>query len=150
MRLPTSAALLLLALPALAQENPVQWAIEEGKRSKDIVTVRLAAKIAEGWHLYALSLPPDGPIPTRIWIPEDQPFKVSGQIGAPKPLSTYDSNFNMDVSYYEGSAEFQVPVKPATNSRQTLHIKTSYQSCNDRMCLPPKTVTLELEIEPKK
>jgi thiol:disulfide interchange protein DsbD len=128
----------------------VHWTIEEGKRAKDGVTVRLSAKIEDGWHLYALKLPPDGPIPTRIWIPEDQPFKVVGEIRAPKPHTTFDSNFNMDVSYYEGSADFEVPVKPATTARQTLHIKTSYQSCNDRLCLPPKTVTLDIDIDPKK
>jgi thiol:disulfide interchange protein DsbD len=135
---------------ALAQENPIQWTIEEGKRSKDTVTVRVTAKIADTWHLYSITQPPGGPIPTRIWIPEDQPFKMTGEIRGPKPESSYDSNFSMDVAFYEGVAEFQLPVKPTTTSKQTLHVKASYQTCNDRLCLPPKTVALELEIDHKK
>ncbi len=148
----TAAAWIATALGLLAQENPnpIQWTIEQGKRSKDTVTVRVTAKIADTWHLYSIAQPPGGPIATRIWIPEDQPFKMTGEIRGPKPESSYDSNFSMDVASYQGEAEFQFPVKPITTSKQTLHVRASYQTCNDRLCLPPKTVTLELEIDNKK
>ena len=144
--------LLVGSFGALAQENPnpITWTIAEGKRSKDTVQVRVTAKIADTWHLYSIAQPPGGPIPTRIWITDDQPFKMTGDIRGPKAESSFDSNFNMDVAYYEGEAEFQFAVKPITTSKQTLHVRASFQTCNDRLCLPPKTVTLTLDIDSKK
>jgi len=144
--------LLVWSFGALAQENqnPITWTIAEGKRSKDTVLVRVTAKIADTWHLYSIAQPPGGPIPTRIWITDDQPFKMTGDIRGPKAESSFDSNFNMDVAYYEGEAEFQFAVKPITTSKQTLHVRASFQTCNDRLCLPPKTVTLTLDIDNKK
>ena len=143
-------ATLIAGSTARAAENPVKWTIAEGRRSHDIVNARVVAKIDDGWHLYSISQPPGGPIPTRIWIPEDQPFKQSGNLRGPKPDKMFDPAFNMDVELYEGSAEFQLPVKPAANGKQTLHVKASYQTCSDTLCLPPKTVTLEIEIERKR
>ncbi len=140
----------LLVATAGAEQNPVKWTIAEGRRSHDMVTARVTAKIDPGWHLYSISQPPGGPIATRIWIPEDQLFKQSGNLRGPKPDKMFDPAFNMDVELYEGSAEFQLPVKLAAESRQTLHVKVSYQSCSDTLCLPPKTVTLDLEIERKR
>jgi hypothetical protein len=139
-----------VACAAAAAENPVKWTIAEGRRSHDIVTARISAKIEGGWHLYSISQPPGGPIATRIWIPEDQPFKQSGNLRGPKSDKIFDPNFNMDVELYEGSAEFQLPVKPEADTKQTLHVKVSYQSCSDTLCLPPKTITLELEIGRKR
>jgi hypothetical protein len=146
----TIATLLLAAALAGAGENPVKWTIAEGRRSHDTVTARISAKIDDGWHLYSISQPPGGPIATRIWIPEDQPFKQSGNLRGPKPDKMFDPAFNMDVELYEGSAEFLLPVKPAADGKQTLHVKASYQTCSDTLCLPPKTVALELEIDRKR
>lgn len=142
--------LLPLTLAAVAigfaQDNPVRWSIEEGTRSRHTFTARITARIEDGWHLYSISQAPGGPIPTRIWMPEDQPFQQAGELRGPKPQSSYDSNFSMEVEYYEGTTEFQIPVKAMLTGKRPLQVKASYQTCNDRLCLPPKTVTVELEI----
>lgn len=56
----------------------------------------------------------------------------------------------MEVGYFEGSAEFALPVRVAPGAAagpQKVLVSVSYQTCNDRMCLPPRTVKLELPAE---
>ena len=149
--------LLVMALAlagAGAQENPIHWSFD-GAPAKAVKPgsgfgVRVVARIDEGWHMYSISQPPGGPIPTRISLAAGQRFTLSGPIKAPAPMKTMDKNFDMEVEWYEGSAEFTLPIKLAADApagRQKLLVSTYYQVCNDQLCLPPKTVKLELAVD---
>ncbi len=137
-----------------APPNPVSWKLENGPakavRPGARFTVRLLAQIDEGWHMYSMKPLEDGPIPTRIWIGEGQPFQLAGSVGAPPPETVRDPNFNMEVEFYESRAAFTLPVRvspQASAGAHKLQVSASYQSCNDKICLPPKTVQVELPIE---
>ncbi len=142
-------SLLAAALCAIsvAQENPVTWSVVRSaapkKAPKDSVAIAVTANIADGWHMYSISQPPGGPMATRIWLPEGQPFKQVGDIRAPKALTSFEAAFNMDVEFYEGSAEFVLNATPKS-STGTLHVNAYFQCCNERLCLPPKTVKLAI------
>ena len=91
----------------------------------------------------------EGPIPTRIWIAEGQAFALAGAISAPAPQVQQDPSFGIEVELYEGEAVFTLPVQVAPGTgpgSQKLVVSTSYQSCNNQICLPPKTVKVELPI----
>lgn len=137
-------AVLLFAAALLAHgsENPVAFSLSGNvPRAGASATVRLNAKIESGWHLYGLTQPDDGPRPTRIWLPEDQPYKLTKPVKAPAGKRKFDENFNMEVEYFEGQAVFQLPIE--ASGAGPLRVSVQYQACNDRMCLPPKTVTVE-------
>jgi thiol:disulfide interchange protein DsbD len=108
----------------------------------------MVATIQPGWHLYSLKPIAEGPIPTRIWIGEGQPFSLASAVQAPDPTTTRDPTLNMEVEFYEGETPFTLPVKVATGATgaQTLTVSASYQSCNDKLCLPPKTVKVQLPV----
>ena len=137
-----------------APPNPVAWKIQ-GAPAKAVkpgarFSVKLAAQVEEGWHLYSMKSLPDGPIPTRIWIGEGQPFELAGSVAAPPPQAVQDPNFNMEVEFYEGQTVFTVPVRVAPGAAagpQKLQVSASYQSCNDKLCLPPRTVKIEVPVE---
>jgi thiol:disulfide interchange protein DsbD len=59
-----------------------------------------------------------------------------------------DPTLNMEVEFYEGETPFTLPLKAATGAagQQTLTVSVSYQSCNDKLCLPPKTVKVQLPV----
>ncbi len=148
------ACLMAFAVAASAAEDPVTWS---GKPSpaKPLVrgarfTVELDALIQPGWHLYSLDQPDGGPIATEISLPDGQPFAFAGIIAAPKPRTVFDSNFNMRVGYYLEKVQFHVPLevgRAAAAGTATLNIQTRYQCCNDRLCLPPKKVTVPISVE---
>ena len=136
-----------------APPDPVAWKLEEAP-AKAVkpgarFSLKLVAKIQEGWHLYSLKPLAEGPIPTRIWLPEGQPFQLAAAIQATEPQSLQDPSFNMEVELYEGEATFTLPVRIAAGApggSQTLVANASYQSCNNKICLPPKTVKVEIAI----
>lgn len=138
----------LVAAPA----DPVAWKlsplaapVKAGAR----FSVKLLAEVQEGWHLYSLKPMAEGPVPTRIWIAEGQPFSLAGAVQSPDPQVMQDATFGMEVELYEGEAGFTLPVRVASSApqgAQKLVVSASYQSCNNKLCLPPKTVKVELPI----
>ena len=152
MRITLLAATMAALAMAAAPPDPVSWklvspaakAVKAGSR----VSVTMVATIQPGWHLYSLKPIAEGPIPTRIWIGEGQPFSLASAVQAPDPTTTRDPTLNMEVEFYEGETPFTLPVKVATGTTgaQTLTVSASYQSCNDKLCLPPKTVKVQLPV----
>jgi DsbC/DsbD-like thiol-disulfide interchange protein len=113
------------------------------------MVVKLQATVQDGWHLYSLKPMPEGPIPTRIWLAEGQPFALAGTIQAPDPQVMQDPSFGMEVELYEGEAVFTLPVRVSAGvapGQQKLVVSASYQSCNAKLCLPPKSVKAEIPV----
>jgi DsbC/DsbD-like thiol-disulfide interchange protein len=147
------AAAALAAILIAAPAEPVAWKLQNeanapvkpGARFQ----VKLLAKVQEGWHLYSMKPMAEGPIATRIWIADGQPFSLAGGVQAPDPQVIQDPTLGMEVELYEGEALFTLPVKiapTATPGTHTLVVSAAYQSCNDKLCLPPKTVKVELPV----
>jgi DsbC/DsbD-like thiol-disulfide interchange protein len=146
------AALLGLSLYA-APADPVAWKAEEAP-AKPVkpgarFTLRLVAKIQPGWHLYSMKPMEDGPVPTRIWLADGQPFQLAGPVKGDEPQTLQDPTLKMEVEQYEGTAGFAVPVKIAAGAApgtQNLAVNATFQSCNNKMCLPPKTIAVDVPV----
>jgi thiol:disulfide interchange protein DsbD len=136
-------------------QNPIRWsirppAIKGPLKPGDKFSVKLVAEIDAGWHLYSLSQMEGGPVPTRITLAPNQPFKLAGKVASPAPLVAHDPNFDIDTEFYEGTATFTLPVRvnaDAASGKTKLQVSASFQSCNDQFCLPPRTVKLEAPLE---
>jgi thiol:disulfide interchange protein DsbD len=146
------AALAAISLAA-APPNPVAWKLS-GAPAKPVkagarFTVKLTAAIQEGWHIYSLKPMEDGPLPTRIWLPEGQPFQLAGPVKGDEPQTLQDPTLHMDVELYEGAAAFSLPLKVAPGAApgaQNLTVNAQAQSCNNSICLPPATVKVEIAV----
>jgi thiol:disulfide interchange protein DsbD len=147
----------VLLVAGLAVDKPIAWdfakpALEGKPAPGAVVKVKLKASIAEGWHMYSLKRMDGGPIATRITVPEGQPFALAGAIEASEPIKLQDPVFEMEVEYWTEAAAFTLPVRIAAAARPgpaTLKVATRYQTCDDKLCLPPRTETLELKVEIK-
>ena len=142
-----------LACPLAAQDaepklNPVRWTLSAPASAKpgERIEPRLMAVIEEGWHLYSLHQLEGGPIATQIAVPGPQHFKLIGVIDAPVPLTAHEEAFGMSVEFYFGEVEFTLPVevnRDAKPGAYKLAVTARYQACDNKQCLPPKTVRLE-------
>jgi thiol:disulfide interchange protein DsbD len=142
-----------MASRAAAQEDPVAWTLAKTPASAtagQTFRIQLTATIEAGWHVYSVSQPPP-PIATRISLPKGQPFTLDGVVDAPAPHVAFDAGFGIDTESYAESAVFTLPIKVSAQAsgRQVLRVQAYYQTCNDKFCLPPKTVTLETPIDVK-
>jgi thiol:disulfide interchange protein DsbD len=151
-----------LLLPALAVlcfasgeakvKPPVEWRIKAAP-TKPIkpggkFTVTIAGQIDPGWHLYALEEPQGGPVATEIALAEDDPADLL-HVDEGKPKVLPDPLFDKPTGYFESAAEFtlhlQAP-KTAAPGGRSLHVLVRYQSCNDKVCLPPHTDAIEVPL----
>jgi len=136
-----------LAADAAAQD-PVQWSAKVAAktiRAGATLDLALTAKIDEEWHIYSVTQAAGGPVPTSVTI--GAPFARAGAIRGPDPRSAYDPNFELRTETYDGTITLIVPVRaPETAKASTLHAGVTYQACTERLCLPPRTVTLSVRI----
>ena len=127
-------------------QNPVSWNLESDAKGKELKAnetfkVKLNAALEEGWHLYALEQPAGGPIATKISLPENSQFQLDGKIVSPAPKSAFDQNFQIETKFFETQAAFDLPVKTLVQTNgNDFAVNVYYQTCNDSICLPPKTV----------
>ena len=143
-------ALLLLAPVCVeAQQHPITWSLVAPPNTVvqgTAFTVRLHAVIPPGWHLYSLTQPPGGPVPTVISVAAGSPFALSGRVKAPEPEVAADRNFDILTETYADSVTFTVRVLARSAGATKLALAIVYQTCTDRFCLPPATENVETPI----
>ena len=143
--------LLLCSIEAANAQNPVAWSIRKSSSTAIQLghkfTVQVNAQIADGWYLYSITQPKGGPIRTIISLPKTQSVRLAAAIKGPKPKIKFDENFDINVETYERTATFMLPLQMGTRGkagRQKVLVDVRFQACNGEICLPPKTVRLEL------
>jgi thiol:disulfide interchange protein len=148
------AVLLLTAVAAAnSQENAVTWSAScpvGGVHQGQKFTAKVSARINPGWHIYSITQAPGGPIPTAITLPGKQPFTLGGFVIGPLPHSSYDPNFQSQTDTYEKTVSFKVPLMAANtvqSGTNSVAIDVRFQACNERICLPPKTVHLKAVVK---
>lgn len=153
-RLYVLAAIGVLSLAGCREPaNPVTWSASlprnESVAPGSIVRVRIEAKAARGWYVYAVTQPRGGPIPTRIWLADTTLFAPAGPAVGPDPARSFDKTFGISVEKYLRPPSFELPVRvrpTAARGRARIEVNALYQACNDTVCLSPKTVTLAVPI----
>ena len=136
---------------ASTAKQPVVWsgpAAPVTAASGSKASVSIAATIAPGWHIYALSQAAGGPTPLEITMPASQPFKMAGQIVSSKPEVKFDAGFGMNVDLLTGRAEFALPVTVSKTApgKQSMVVEARYQACNANLCLPARTDRIDVPV----
>lgn len=134
---------LLVAASAFAQgigSNQVKWSLVLDPASAppgSKVLARLTGQIDPGWHLYSLSTP--GAIQTTLQLAEN-PVVERVRLLQPPPQRKFDPNFNTDTETFENQVVFLVELelkKDAPAGAAPLSLTARYQTCNDKVCIPP-------------
>ena len=140
-----------VASSSVFAQNPTKWKLESSVKGKDVkvgesLEAKLLAEIEPGWHLYSLKQPDGGPIATTLKLPDETDFELAGDVTTPKPITEFDPNFEIDTSFFKDNAEFTIPLKAKEESKgDDLAVNVRFQLCNDRVCLPPKTVRVSFD-----
>ncbi len=115
-----------------------------------VTTLELSAEIQEGWHVYALSQSPGGPVPLLVTLGDNQVVQLAGTPSGTAPEEQHDPRFNLDTRFYTRSFTVHVPVtvnRQAAAGRQLIPVNVRFQTCSDRECQPPKTVHLSVPVD---
>ncbi|MFA6580554.1 MAG: cytochrome c biogenesis protein CcdA [Paludibacter sp.] len=118
--------------------EPVKWTKElkiTGERTADVI---IHASIDEGWHLYGIHLPKDGPRATAIVFESVKNAQKVGELQTPSKLhKAYDANFDMELNWYTNQADFIQKISYTDISKVEVKGYIEFMACNDQSCLPP-------------
>ena len=144
----TIVLVLIISYTAVAQiVQPVKWSFDSKKLKSDEVELILKASIDEGWHVYSIDLPPNGPIPTSFHFEKSDKYELIDDIFSSEPIEKYDNAFEMMLKYYDGEAIFKQKVKIKTNEPFIIKGELEFMACDDSRCLPPEYVEFAFDIQ---
>lgn len=132
----------LTMITCMAQPNPVSWTFTAKKISADSYEVHMTATIQNGWHLYSQHQPEDAvAIPTTFTLAKNPLLEMTGKIKEIGKLEKFhDKELNLSANQYSRKVDFVQTVKLKGKIKTKLSGSVEYQTCDDKKCLPPKTV----------
>jgi len=139
------ALLAAIAAADVQKLDPIQWTLTSDVTKAPAgssVPLHLKATFQEGWHLYSLTTPKGGPIPTTAELAENPAVK-GAKFYQPPPIRQFDKNFNLDTETFEKQVDLPLTANLAPDAKGSVELTANvrYQACNDRQCLPPRKKT---------
>ena len=130
-----------LALTSSAQfsfENPVSWRFSSTDKGDGIHELHFKGTIKSPWHVYAIELEKEGPIPTSVEFTEPSGYAFDGPLTELTiAKKKYDPGFDFEIGMYSGKVELMRRVKVTSAAEVTINGFVEFQSCDDETCLPP-------------
>lgn len=140
----------LIVAPACAQiEDPVDWDFglypSEQQGLHDLV---IHAEVDTCWHIYSQdNNPDDGPVPTEFGFEWPTGLIPQGSVQECTPIEEYDPNFMLDLKFFEEHVYWRQTVDLSEVEKDAvIQGYVYFMVCDERMCLPPEEVPIEVKI----
>ena len=126
----------ILFATILKAQEPVTWVTEFEKVSNTEYVLNFEATIIQNWHLYALDLPKDGPLPTEfVFKNEGLAYELVGAIKASESITEFDPIFEMELSYFDKKVSFRQRIRLLKSETSQISGEINYQACDDKVCI---------------
>jgi thiol:disulfide interchange protein DsbD len=122
--------------PAQGILEPVKWTITTEKKGNTI-DLFFTAAIDDGFHLYSLEVPEDGPLPTAFFFEESADYTLGGKIREVTPtIEEYDDVFEMNINFFEKEAVFKQRIEISSDKDIVPIVgEIAYMVCNEVGCV---------------
>jgi Disulphide bond corrector protein DsbC len=140
---------ILSALAVHAQLNPISWSFSTSKIADKTYEIHMKATIQSGWHLYSQTQPEDAiALPTGFSLNKNPLITLNGKIKEIGKMETFhDAKLDISANQYANNVDFVQIVKLKAKAKTNLTGTVEYQTCDDKKCLPPKTVNFSIAIQ---
>lgn len=128
-------------------QNPVSWNAAYKPTSATEGEIIITARIEKGWHTYSQRPSTDGPIPTSFMFGKPSQFQLVGKTEESDAHEEFVKAFDAKIFVFTDKAEFRQKIKFTGKPGFVIPFKLEYMSCNDMMCLPPKTIDLSVKVQ---
>lgn len=128
-------------------KDPVKWVASYKSLSATEGEITITATIEKTWHTYSQNATPDGPVPTSFDFTASKHYQLVGKTEEIGAHEEFDNAFGAKIKVFTDKAEFKQIVKLLAKGPLTISFKVEYMSCDDKMCLPPKTVDLSVKTQ---
>ena len=145
----TILTLLLVSLCAMSQwAEPAKFTVSHKVVDDKEVVVTFKGTIDPGWHVYSTDVGSAGPTAASFNIDESKGLKPIGKLRAVgQPVRKYDEIFGAELSFFENSCTFEQRLA-ITGPEYSLKGYLEYGACNDRNCMPPTAVEVNIPNTP--
>lgn len=128
--------------------NPVSWSFSSKKITDKEYELQLVATIQPGWHLYSQSQPDDAiAIPTAFSFNKNPLVLLAGKVKEAGKLEKFvDKDLGVSANQYSNKVVFTQRVQKRGKVKTAVTGVVVFQTCDDKKCLPPKTVNFTVSI----
>ena len=132
-------ALLTTSILNAQIKTPVKWNITCGEIDNNItITLTFKANIDDGWHIYGMEMPQEGPTPTSFNYTLKKGATPAGSTTANKKAKCgMDNLFGMELCEYSGTVTFQQKMKVSQENGYKIVGYVEYMACDNTNCLSP-------------
>ncbi len=120
---------------------PEQVSVTAGKP----IPLALHFRIAQGLHINSHTPSEDYLIPTTFTIPDGAGVRLDTATYPAGTAMTLPADPTTKLSVYTGEFTIQARIV-ATPGNHLVQAKLRYQACDQNQCLPPKTITVPIDV----
>ena len=137
-----------LAVKGQAQLNPILWSFSAKKTGNKMYELQMKATIDDKWHLFSQVQPEDAiAIPTAFTFNANPLFVMEGKVKEEGKMEKYyDKQLGISANQYSHTVIFTQKIRLKANVKTKVTGNVEYQTCDDKKCLPPKTVPFTIAI----
>jgi Thiol:disulfide interchange protein DsbD, N-terminal len=123
--------------------NPVKFSYSAVKKSSNQYEVHIKTSVDPKWHIYSIYNPDGGAQATALTFTNAKSVGKAKEAGKMKTI--FEKEFSVNQKYFEQKVDFiqTVKVEPGTKK---VSGTIEYMVCNDRQCLPPKTIAFDIAL----
>ena len=123
--------------------NPAKFNYSTVKRGDNQFEVHIKASVQTNWHIYSIYNPEGGAQATALTFLNAKPVGKAKEVG--KMKTVFEKEFKVNQKFFEQTVDFvqRVKVDPGTKK---VSGTIEYMVCNDKQCLPPKTVAFDITL----
>jgi hypothetical protein len=139
----------LFVITAAFAQSPVSWAFSSKKAGTNLYELRLTATMQPGWHLYSQNQPEDAVAQPTSFVFNNNPLlSIDGKVKEVGKLEKFkDEKLGVSANQYSGKVDFVQVVKVKGAAKTNVSGKLEFQTCDDKKCLPPKTVPFSIALK---
>lgn len=142
-------AIVFTAVAVNAQQNPINWTFTAKKVADKTYEIHMTASIQTKWHLYSQKQPDDAVVnPTTFVFSPNPLLKLDDktkEVGKMEVMK--DASLGISAHQYSQTVDFVQRIKLKANVKTNFNGSVEYQTCDDKKCLPPKTVNFSVAIK---
>ena len=135
-------SLVFFVVVASAQiASPVSWTFASKKVSDNSYELQATASIQPGWHLYSQTQPNDAiAVPTSFQFTNNPLLVLSGKVKEAGKMEKFtDKELGVSANQFSRQVLFTQKVKLKGKAKSNVSGNVTYQTCDDKKCLPPKS-----------
>jgi len=142
-------SMFLFATMAVSAQNPITWSFTSKKLADNSYEIHMTATIEKGWHLYSQVQPDDAVAgPTTFTITNNPLIELVGKIKEDGKLEKFhDKELEISANQYSKTVNFVQTIKLKGKVKTSFSGSVEYQTCDDKKCLPPKTVNFKVALD---